>query len=106
MIQQAVQDDLLRYHKTLLVWTDKIRTKEDLWNSNQQNKEADLEQDSEIRDQLAQIKTSLVDILSEHRNGVSLAQLPQYLKRKLKFDLNLQRLGYPKLKDLILSMND
>lgn len=28
MIQQAVQDDLLRYHKTLLVWTNKISTQE------------------------------------------------------------------------------
>lgn len=44
--------------------------------------------------------------MKEHKNGVSLAQLPQYLKRKLNYDLNLSRLGYPKLKDLILVMKD
>ena len=106
MIQQAVQDDLLRYHKTLLVWTNKISTQEELWNTNTSNTEGDSEQSALIREELDQIKKSLIDILREHKNGVSLAQLPQYLKRKLHFDLNLQKLGYPKLKDLILSMSD
>ena len=101
-----MQDDLLRYHKTLLVWTNKINTKEDLWNTNAATKDEDSEQSSLIREELAQVKKNLVEILKEHKNGVSLAQLPQYLKRKLQFDLNLQKLGYPKLKDLILSMSD
>ena len=35
-----------------------------------------------------------------------MAQLPQHLKRKLNFEINLSNLGYPKFKDLILSMND
>jgi len=26
MIQQTVLDDLLKYHKTLLIWTDKIQS--------------------------------------------------------------------------------
>ena len=101
-----MQDDLLRYHKTLLVWTNKINTKEDLWNTNAATKDEDSEQSSLIREELVQVKKNLVEILKEHKNGVSLAQLPQYLKRKLQFDLNLQKLGYPKLKDLILSMSD
>ena len=30
MVQQAVSDDLLRYHKTLLIWTNKIQKLEEL----------------------------------------------------------------------------
>ncbi len=37
---------------------------------------------------------------------MSLAQLPLYLRRKLTFSLDLNELGFPKLKDLILSMQD
>jgi len=32
--------------------------------------------------------------------------LPQNLKKKLVFPLDLNELGFPKLKDLILSMSD
>jgi len=32
--------------------------------------------------------------------------LPLYLRRKLQFSLDLNELGFPKLKDLILSMQD
>lgn len=48
----------------------------------------------------------MIETLSECKGGVSLAQLPQHLKRKLNFEVNLSNLGYPKFKDLILSMND
>jgi hypothetical protein len=37
---------------------------------------------------------------------MSLAQLPQNLNKKLLFSLDLNELGFPKLKDLILSMSD
>jgi OST-HTH/LOTUS domain len=47
-----------------------------------------------------------VEILAESKTGMSLAQLPLYLKRKLPFTLDLNELGFPKLKDLILSMSD
>jgi len=53
MIQQAVQDDLLRYHKTLLVWTNKIITEQDLYDTNQANKEGDSKQDALIKEELA-----------------------------------------------------
>ena len=43
-------------------------------------------------------------ILADYRGGVSLAQLPIYLKRNLPFALDLNELGYAKLKDLIVSM--
>lgn len=47
-----------------------------------------------------------MDILAESKTGMSLAQLPLYLRRKLDFVLDLNELGFPKLKDLILSMSD
>lgn len=56
--------------------------------------------------QLKQVRKCLIETLSECKGGVSLAQLPQHLKRKLNFEVNLSNLGYPKFKDLILSMND
>lgn len=65
-----------------------------------------IEQDQEVQKELSYVKECIIEIMSEHKNGVSLAQLPQYLKRKLNHDLNLARLGYPKLKDLILVMKD
>ena len=37
---------------------------------------------------------------------MSLAQLPQYLKKKLPFNLEWNELGFPKLKDLLNSMED
>jgi hypothetical protein len=52
------------------------------------------------------VKTALIEILAESKNGMSLAQLPLYLRRKLPFPLDLNELGFPKLKDLILSMSD
>lgn len=52
------------------------------------------------------VKNALIEVLCENKNGISLAQLPQYLKRKFSFTLDLNELGYGKLKDLILSMQD
>lgn len=52
------------------------------------------------------VKQALIEILTENKSGMSLAQLPLYLRRKLPFSLDLNELGFPKLKDLILSMSD
>ena len=52
------------------------------------------------------VKNALLEILAESKTGMSLAQLPLYLRRKLPFALDLNELGFPKLKDLILSMSD
>lgn len=52
------------------------------------------------------VRKSILDILSEHAEGVSLAQLPLYLQRKMQDSIDIASLGFPKLKDLILTMND
>ena len=52
------------------------------------------------------VKNALLETLAENKNGISLAQLPQHLKKKLPFPLDLNELGFPKLKDLVSSMAD
>ena len=60
----------------------------------------------EINHKIDIIKRALIEILSMNLEGISLAQLPSYLKKKLPFNLNLTELGFTKLKDLILSMGN
>jgi hypothetical protein len=105
MVQRLVQEDLLRYHKTLLIWTQKIETQEelDLDQPSNQNKN-DLS--SKKSERLQEVKKALTETLKEFPQGCSLAQLPQHLKRKLSFELDLPNLGFPKFKDLLLSMPD
>ena len=52
------------------------------------------------------MKKTILEILGEHAEGVSLAQLPLYLQRKMSDPVDIAGLGFPKLKDLILTMND
>ena len=62
--------------------------------------------DEIIADKLWKIKHCIVDILTENRSGVSLAQLPQILKRMIRFQFDLGELGFAKLKDLLGSMSE
>jgi hypothetical protein len=55
---------------------------------------------------LDSVKNALIEVLGENRDGISLAQLPIYLKKKINFTMNLSELGFAKLKDLVLSMSD
>jgi hypothetical protein len=91
----------LRHHKTLIVWStqvDKHKTEQD-----------EIEDQHKVnvrKSKLAHVRQSLIEILAESKNGMSLAQLPQSLKKKLPFPLDLNELGFPKLKDLLKSMDD
>ncbi len=102
MVQYAVKEDVLRYHKTLLVWTTSVDKHKKM--AEDMQKESHLK--AAIEAKLTVVKNALVEILAESKAGMSLAQLPLYLKRKLPFALDLNELGFPKLKDLILSMAD
>jgi hypothetical protein len=94
---------VLRYHKTLLVWTTAVdkhkRSANDSLTKDTPRKIA-------AEAKLNMVKQALIEILTENKSGMSLAQLPLYLRRKLPFSLDLNELGFPKLKDLILSMSD
>lgn len=89
MIQLAIDEDLLRYHKTLLVWVPAFdkKCKED-------------------KQSLFNTKKMVVEILSMCPEGISLAQLPTLLKEKHPVEIDLSRLGFAKLKDLISEIPD
>lgn len=58
---------------------------------------------TEIQRKMQAIETAVLSILIKTPQGISLAQLPLYLKRALKFPLNIAELGFAKLKDLLLT---
>jgi len=45
-----------------------------------------------------------LEILMENPNGISLAQIPFHLKRKLKFTVDFQDLGFAKLKNFLSTL--
>jgi hypothetical protein len=47
-----------------------------------------LQKKAEIGAKLKAVKQSIIEVLAEHKQGVSLPQLPIYLKRKLPFKLD------------------
>lgn len=86
MVQLAINEDYLRYQRTLLIWT-----------TNNQG----IISRSEMLRKLQIIKSTIISLLEKSQDGVSLAQLPLYLKRSLNFPLNISELGFAKLKDLL-----
>jgi len=103
MVQKAISDDILRYQKTLLVWTESIE-RDSL--SAMGSQEEVNKKKYEINQKLELVQKALIEILIANKDGVSLAQLPNHLKNKLKFQYVLSEFGFSKLKDLILSMSD
>ena len=87
MVQVAINDDLLRYQRTLLVWTSTSQKRSD---------------DEEAATRLQAAQHAIWKVLSESKAGVSLAQLPQHVKKHTSIDLN--DLGFAKLKDLLATM--
>lgn len=86
MVQLAINDDYLRYQKTLLIWTINSQYKVPR---------------NEMIKKIQGIKQATLAVLENNDEGVSLAQLPLYIKRLINFPLNVQELGYAKLKDLL-----
>ena len=86
MIQTAIGQDMIRYQKTLLIWTASYPVS--------LTPEA-------IGQRLQVIKDEIVKLLKSRPAGIPLAQIPVNLKRKLKFPLKITDLGFKKLKDLL-----
>jgi len=86
MVQLAINEDILRYQRTLLVWTSDYKT-------NTSN--------DEIQRKLNLVQSAIITILSNTRNGISLAQLPNSIRRHLGFTPDISELGFAKLKDLL-----
>lgn len=81
MVQLAINANLFKYHKTLLVWKPE-----------ECGKSAPSKRSS--------ARKVILEILKEFERGVSLAKLPVLLKRR-KFRLDLTSLGFVKLKDFL-----
>lgn len=104
-IQFAINEDILRYKKTLLVW-NKNPTKSKNTEITFDDSEASRQKKVRIRNKLNTVKRTIIDILTENSLGLSLAQLPLHLKYRLSFPLDLNELGFVKLKDLLNTMSD
>jgi hypothetical protein len=54
------------------------------------------------------IQIALMNIILENKqeeNSISLAQIPLFLKKSISFSFNLPELGFPKLKNLIITLS-
>lgn len=71
-----------------------------------EEEEEDQEKLGKRKGKLRIVKDALIEVLAESKNGVSLAQLPMQLKKKLPFTLDLNELGFAKLKYLLETMDD
>lgn len=104
-IQFAITEDILRYKKTLLVW-NKNPTKSKNNEITCEDSEAGRQKKIRIRNRLNLVKRTIIEILTENPLGLSLAQLPLHLKYRLTFSLDLNELGFVKLKELLNTMSD
>lgn len=69
LVQFAVKEDILRYHKTLLVWTTTVDKHKKL--AEEVQKEKNHKDAVEVK--LLLVKNALIEILAESKNGMSLA---------------------------------
>lgn len=89
MVQLAINDDIVRYQKTFIVWSKDYKS-----NASQ----------LEVKQKLNSVKSAIVKILS--KQTVTLAQLPNFIKKELGYSPDLVELGFPKLKDLLESISE
>ena len=102
-IQFAINEDFLRYQRTLLVW-NKNPMKAKKHEISSSDSEAVRKQKEKMTHKLNITKQAIVEVLTENPSGLSLAQLPLHLKYKLPFPLDLNELGFVKLKELLATM--
>lgn len=73
-----------------------------MWTASvEKRRSGEMEEKSIIKRKLKKVKDAVIEVLSESRSGLSLAQMPLHLKRRLNFPLDLNELGFVKLKDLL-----
>ena len=60
----------------------------------------------EASSQLAEINKVAKKILTNYKDGLSLAQLPVQFKQNLSFDIDLEKLGFKKFKDMLLALDN
>lgn len=104
-IQFAINQHMLRHQRTLLVWNSapaKPRGHEVC----SSDSEAVRKEKERVKQRLNAVKQAVLELLAEKPSGLPLAQLPQHLKYRLPFPLDLNELGFLKLKELLATMAD
>lgn len=86
MVQIAINEDIIRYQKTLLLWSANYHT-----NLSEKTRKA----------RLQTVKEEIIKLVKNKPAGVPLAQIPTNLKKKVKFQVKIPELGFKKLKDLL-----
>lgn len=103
-VQEAINKGFIKYHRTLLV-KDYSREEDNSYLDNGNNVPNETGVSSVQRDaKIKALQKTILEILRENPNGVSLAQIPQFLKMKALFPFNLQELGFPKLKNFLATI--
>lgn len=104
-IQFAINKHMLKHQRTLLVWnTTPLKSRShEIFSS---DSEAVRKEKERIKHKLNVVKQAILDLLAEKPSGLPLAQLPQHLKYRLPFALDLNELGFLKLKELLVTMTD
>lgn len=98
LVQTIIDDNTLTYNATYLVKADP--------NSSLLSTEKVMNKDKEIKKKLAKIKEKLIEVLIENNNYIPLAQLKKFLVKKLEFKVNLEELGFSKLRQLLSHFDD
>lgn len=113
-VQEAINKGIIRYHKTLLI-KNVVEEYQSFTNESSSFLECDYSfslNDKELyilqrNIKVKTIQVAMLGILYESSEPqISLAQIPLSLKKAVPFTFNLPDLGFPKLKNLILTLSD
>ena len=96
-VQEAQNENLLIYYKTLLIKNNQFNSYNEK-SQNQNSKKSNLI--------LNECRELILKILEQHKNGISLAQIPIFMRKTYGKTYNFQALGFPKLKNLLASMDE
>jgi hypothetical protein len=94
-VQKALNLNILIYYKTLLIRNNQFDTLSQNTSSEAKNAK-----------KISNLKDQILLLLRENKGGLSLAQIPLLLKNKYKKSYNIQSLGFPKLKNLLATMEE
>ena len=107
LVQEAINKNILRYQRTLLIKNSSNDENSSFSNKSDFETEVLHSLNTERKAKvLSMVKEALLEILMEHADGISLAQIPFHLKRKLKFPVDFQELGFPKLKNFLSTLKN
>ena len=96
LVQMVIEEGILRYNSTYLVKASTVHT-----NTNTKISEISKNDDLEIQKKIQKIREKLIEALLENKNYIPLAQVKAMLTKKLDFKLDLEELGFKKLRKMI-----